>query len=555
MPILAARRLGAGALCFVLLLTCARVSAAEAPAEAQAPASATTVAAPAVAPVVVDGRVLMSLRGVSARPAEERAADVAARIQALATTAGFDASSLRIVGVQDRTNVMAGDTLVLSVLDADAAVEGMADRQVLAEVYRDRIAGAIERYRGERRPGSLAAQSGIAAVVVAAALLLLGALRWLLGRAATVVRRWFAHRRGDASTPSFSAFTAAELERALDGFAGALYWLLAAVVVFAAIEAVLSLFPWTRFMARELTQLVVQPLRTMWHATVAALPGLAFIAVLVVVVRYLLRLLQLLFGGIAGGSIRVRNFAPEWTWPTYRLVRVAVIAFAVVVAYPYIPGSGSDAFKGISIFLGLLMSLGAASAVANSLAGYLLIYRRTFKVGDRIRVGDMVGDVVEVRPQVALLETVKHEVVTIPSATMLSSQVVNYSARSRTKGLILHIDVGAGFDTPWRQVEAMLLLAASRTDGIERDPAPFVLVTTLGDFYAGYQLNVYCRDPQSMERIYSLLHRNVMDVFNEFEVSLLSPAYQADPEVPKLVPRDSWYLAPAKAPSTSAKPR
>jgi small-conductance mechanosensitive channel len=198
------------------------------------------------------------------------------------------------------------------------------------------------------------------------------------------------------------------------------------------------------------------------------------------------------------------------------------------------------------------MSLGAASAVANSLAGYTLIYRRTFKLGDRIRVGEVVGDVVEMRQQVTLLRSIDNEVITIPSSTMLTSQVTNYSSLATTKGLILHTRIGIGYETPWRQVEAMLLLAASRTPGLEREPSPFVLVKALGDFAIEYEVKAYCRDPQAMEAIYATLHRSVLDVFNEFGVAIMTPAYQDDPEIPKVVARDQWFRAPAAAPPSTA---
>ena len=236
-------------------------------------------------------------------------------------------------------------------------------------------------------------------------------------------------------------------------------------------------------------------------------------------------------------------------WPSYRLLRAVVIIFALVIAYPYIPGSGSDAFKGISIFVGLMMSLGASSIVANSIAGYMLIYRRAFRVGDRIKVGDVVGDVVEMRQQLTHLRTPKNEEVTIPSSVILNSNVVNYSSRVRQGGLILHTTVGIGYETPWRQVEAMLIEAANRTEGLLREPPPFVLQTTLGDFCITYEINVYCDRPQQMPQLYTGLHRNILDVFNEHGVQIMTPSYVADTAQPKVVPTDQWYAPPAQPPA------
>ena len=183
------------------------------------------------------------------------------------------------------------------------------------------------------------------------------------------------------------------------------------------------------------------------------------------------------------------NFDSEWALPTYKIVRLAVVAFALVVAYPYIPGSGSAAFKGVSLFIGVMFSLGSSAFIANTIAGYSITYRRAFRVGDRIQVGNVFGDVSEIRLQVTHIRTLKNEEVVVPNS-ILRQNVVNYSALARSRGLILHTTVGIGYETPWRQVEGMLLLAAERTPGLLREPPPFVLQTALGDFCVVYEINV-----------------------------------------------------------------
>jgi small-conductance mechanosensitive channel len=222
-----------------------------------------------------------------------------------------------------------------------------------------------------------------------------------------------------------------------------------------------------------------------------------------------------------------------------------VFVFGLIVAYPYIPGAQSEAFKGISIFLGVVFSLGSSSAISNIIAGYLMTYRRAFKVGDRVKIGDVTGDVTGVKLQVTHLRSLKHEEVTIPNAQILGGHVVNYSALARTEGLILHTIVGIGYETPWRQVEAMLLTAAERTPGLLREPLPFVLQQGLGDFAVTYELNAYCCDAQAMPRLYTELHRQILDVFNQYGVQIMTPAYEGDPQEPKLVPPEQWYAAPA----------
>jgi len=321
--------------------------------------------------------------------------------------------------------------------------------------------------------------------------------------------------------------------------------------VYAYLAVALELFPWSRPLARRLAPLFLGPLARMALAVLEALPNLIFLALLVLVVRYLLRLIRLFFAGVAAGSIPLPRFDREWAWPTCRVLRLLVIAFAAVVAYPYIPGSGSPAFQGVSIFVGVILSLGSSSFIANLIAGYSLIYRRTFRVGDRIRVGDALGDVVETGLMVTRVRTPKNEEVVVPNATILTSQVVNYSARACEGGLILHTAVGIGYETPWRQVEALLLLAAERTAGLLRAPPPFVLLTSLGDFCVTYEINAACDRPQAMARLYTDLHRHILDVFNEYGVQIMTPAYEGDPEQPKVVPRARWFASPATPPESA----
>jgi len=501
------------------------------------------------APVILDGGELFKLRGVSSFPAEQRARAVAERIKAIADDESIPISELRVVDAHDRTTVLAGKRNVVAVYDADARAEEVERRQGLAEFYKIAIARAIERYRHERSAAYLRAHGIQAAIMLGLLVALLFGMRWAFRWMRQAVERYFQSHLKELEARSFRLLSVEELKAAWQNGLRVVHFLVGFVLVLAYVDYALGLFPWTRPAAREGAVLLVDPLKIIWNGLVDALPGMVFIVILILIVRYVLRLMRLFFNGVAYGTIRLSGFDGEWASPTYRLLRFGVIAFALVVAYPYIPGSSSEAFKGVSIFLGILMSLGASSMVANSLAGYALIYRRAFKVGDRIKVGDVVGDVVAMRQQVTHLQTPKNEEVTIPSSMILSSHVINYSSLAREGGLIIHTTVGIGYETPWRQVEAMLIEAANRTEGLKREPAPFVLETGLGDFCVTYEINAYCDRPQEMAELYAALHRNVLDVFNEHGVQIMTPNYVADTAQPKVVPKEQWYPAPAKAPS------
>jgi small-conductance mechanosensitive channel len=281
-----------------------------------------------------------------------------------------------------------------------------------------------------------------------------------------------------------------ELVRFLRGLVRALHAVFVALTLYFFLNFVLGLYPWTRGFAVWLFDLILNPLQSMGEAVLAAIPDLVFLIILFFVIRYILRMIQVFFRSVSSGAIKLRSFEREWASPTYRILRFMVIIFAVVMAYPHIPGSQSEAFKGISILLGLIISLGSSSIIGNIIAGYSLVYRRPFRIGDRVRINDTVGDVMEIRVLVTRLRSLKNEEVVIPNTAVLNGEVINYTTLARQQGLILHTEVGIGYETPWRQVEAMLKLAASRTSGLLKKPKPFVLEKTLGDFAVTYSFSV-----------------------------------------------------------------
>ncbi|MFO1417033.1 MAG: mechanosensitive ion channel family protein [Methylotetracoccus sp.] len=506
------------------------------------------------AAVEVDGRVLFRLRGVSSMPADERAANVAVRIKGLARAPTFDPASLVIEQVGDYFNLMAGAERVLVVTKADGEIEEVG-AYTLATAYVERIRSAIVDYRRERSRDFLV-QSAISASVATLALAAaLTAIVWIRPRLRDWMLRRMEGRVRSLGIQSFEILGANRLRDALIALLNTLLLIAGLALVLAFVGFTTQLFPWTRSFGSAVYEHTTGPLHMMAGGTVTVLPDLAFLAILWIVVRVVLRLVRLFFEAVGDKAVRFASFEPEWAEPTYKLVRLAIVAFALVVAYPFIPGAGTDAFKGVSLFVGVLLSLGSTSAIANLIAGYMMTFRRAFHHGDRIQVGDVTGEVTERRLQVTHLRTPKNEEVIIPNSTLLNSHVVNLSSLAARDGLILHTTVGIGYETPWRQVEAMLLMAARRTAGIEKEPAPYVLQRSLGDFCIVYEINVFTRSPRTMEQTYSNLHRNILDVFNEYGVQIMTPAYEGDPHEPKLVPREQWFAPPASVESEIAKPK
>jgi small-conductance mechanosensitive channel len=246
-----------------------------------------------------------------------------------------------------------------------------------------------------------------------------------------------------------------------------------------------------------------------------------------VVTHYAFRLLRLIFGEVRKGELKIRGFYPDWADPTEKLLRMLVLILTVIVAFPYLPGAKSPAFQGISIFLGLLLSLGSSSAVANAVAGVILIYMRSFLVGDWVQIGDTVGEVTEKTLLVTRVLTPKAEIITIPNATVMGGSVKNFSVEARKSGVIFHTTVTIGYDAPWRTVHQLLVNAALATDHVLQQPVPFVLQKGLDDFYVSYELNAYTDAPSLMLTIYSELHQNIQDKFNEVGVEICSPHFSS----------------------------
>jgi len=312
------------------------------------------------------------------------------------------------------------------------------------------------------------------------------------------------------------------------------------LVIAVFLQYILSLFQVTKGIAAYTLSLFLNPIISFGNSISSFLPSLAFLIIIYLVTRYLLKLMKLLFTGIHEGGIKIKNFDEEWSLPTFRILRIIIIVFALVIAYPYIPGSETSAFKGLSVFFGILLSLGSSSFISNIIAGYSMTYRGAFKNGDMIKVDDHIGFVEEQRLLVTRLRSKKNEEISIPNSVLLNSNIINYSKRTTDLGLILHTTVGIGYETPWRLVDAMLKEAADRTEGLLKHPAPFVLKLSLDDFAVTYQINAYCSDASKMLYYYSLLHENILDLFNENNVQIMTPAYEGDPEIPKVVPKEEW---------------
>ncbi len=504
-----------------------------------------------IATVVVDGKSLFKVRGASSFPAANRAAAIATRIEQAADDRTFQPESLRVVPDGDNRAISAGPLRIMLVTSADAELDRLPPEAV-ALANATAVQLAIVAYRQSRTRDSLVRNGVYAAGATIALIAGVALLLWASVRLRRIIERTVHARVRTVGIQSFEIVRVEHIRRGLSTLLRVLTFVIGAALVFVWVDFALGRFPWTAGFAHDLLEHVVAPLLTLGRGFASAIPNMIFLVVLYFIVRGLLRIVRLFFDAVERGGVELSGFEPEWAIPTYKIVRFATIALAIVVAYPYIPGSDSAAFKGVSLFVGVVLSLGSSTAISNIIAGYLMTYRRAFRVGDRVKIGDMAGDVTAMRLQVTHLRTTKNEEVVVPNSQIVNGHVINYSTLAKKDKLWLHTTVGIGYETPWRQVEAMLLEAARRTQGLLSSPAPFVLQTLLGDFAVTYELNGATDNPQSMPALYSALHRNILDIFNEYGVAIMTPAYVADPPDAKLVPKSKWYAPPATPDVTSS---
>lgn len=505
------------------------------------------------ASVKLDGVELFQVRGIRSFPAQTRARKIEKRIVEIAKDPKISPDSIVIKPGPVFTTVQAGKIEIIKIVDADAALNNIS-RPVLAEVIMRVVGEAIQKYRQDRQPEKI--RNGILLTVIATIILvaILFILAWVFKKLQKILKR-----KQDTSGERVLQWRSVEIVevnrfwKGVSWIFSALRFIISFALLYIFLQFTFGQFPWTRFLSTRLLDLVVDPLRKIGGDILDYIPNLFFLIVLGTVVLLILKFIKSFFGSIERGTFTLPSFESEWARPTYRIIRIFVLIFGLVVAYPYIPGSNSAAFKGVSIFMGVLFSLGSSSAIANIIAGYSLIYRRAFKVGDRIQIGDVTGDVILMRLQATHLLTIKNETVTIPNSLILNSHVVNFSTLAKSQGLILHTTVGIGYEVSWRQVEAMLIRAAERTPGILKEPPPFVLQKSLDTFAVNYEINAYCQEPQRMVHIYTELHRKILDEFNEHGVQIMTPAYEGDPENPKVVPKSKWYAPPATESSKDLK--
>ena len=493
---------------------------------AQTPAPPDPEAEVRPSPVLIGGEpVLWITAGSGPYTTQFRAERISGRIMEAVRDRSIRDPTVSMVEIEGSSELRMGPRLLMVVTAADAASIGAA-RATLAQQYAAAVEAAIRAERLRYAPATLI-KSGAYGLI---ATLLFAGIVWVILRVTGALRR-----RIERAVDARSALEVLQQEVLRDDRVArvtrSLVFLVRAALILIAFDLyltyVLGLFPWTRAVSQKLLEYAFAPVRALGAGLLAYLPKLLFLIVITVVFYGLIKLVGIFFRAIEHGRLVFPNFPAEWADPTNKIARILLVAFGVVVAFPYLPASDSPAFAGVSVFLGVLVSLSSSTALSNMIAGMVMTYTGAFRIGDRVRLGDAFGDISETSLFATRLRTIKNETITIPNSIALSSAVTNYSREARTRGLILHTTVTIGYDAPWRQVHDLLIEAARNTPGVLAEPAPFVWQTALNDFYVSYEINAYTASAAEMIDIYAALHARIQDSFYAAGVEIMSPHFTA----------------------------
>jgi small-conductance mechanosensitive channel len=497
----------------------------------------------------VANRTIITLRGpLAGYSAKERVHNTTVRIEEVLSQERLPAITLEQHEIGTRVLLGGKHAFIVSKIDIDE--QAGETTHVVASEAAKRLERAIVERREQETPRYLATQFAYAAL----ATLVYAAILWLIYRVNVWIRRRLAaaaaarsHGVQVSGVHVLDVAYALRFSRRLSTIAA---WIIALVVGSGWLTFVLEQFPYTRPWGEHLEDNLVAIIRDIALAIVGALPGLVFVLIIFLIARGIIRLARVFFDRVENGQIDVGWVDTDTARPTRRIVDVVIWLFALAMAYPYLPGAQTEAFKGLSVLAGLMVTIGASSVVGQAFNGLILMYTRAFRTGDYVRIGESEGTVVELGMFATRIRTGLGEELTLPNSTVMSASMKNYSRAVPGTGYIVDTTVTIGYSTPWRQVHAMLEEAARRTPEVAREPQPIVRQTALSDFYVEYRLVAYTpvEHPGLRIDVLNRLHGNIQDVFNEHGVQIMSPHYMKDPAAPQVVPKESWYLAPARPP-------
>lgn len=458
---------------------------------------------------------------------QERAANITERLHKVYKDDFLTPEDITLKANGNYMDIICDETVIMSVSERDAAFAELTNVE-LAGQYANKMKEAFVKARADRSLLKTLMRVGLVLLVLGGIFFLLRLIikghLWLESRIAANKEKLLKN----LSYKDYTFLTADQELVVISWLLKAFKWFVIVLLVYLLLPLVFSIFPFTRGWADTLISFIWKPFSGIMVSFWEYLPNLFTIIVIVLVFKYSIRFVSYIFSEIDAGKLKINGFHEDWAIPTFSIVKFLLYAFMFIMIFPYLPGSDSGIFQGVSVFLGLLVSLGSSSAISNMVAGLVITYMRPFREGDRIKIGDVTGVVIEKTLLVTRLRTIKNEEITIPNSAVLSGNTTNFSAVAKSDGLIIHTTVTIGYDVPWREVHAALLESAGRTANLISGRQPFVLQTSLDDFYVAYQLNVYTAVADAVAPIYSELHQHIQDVFAERGIEIMSPHYRAE---------------------------
>tara|TARA_R110001599_G_scaffold100004_5_gene256116 strand:- start:1586 stop:3205 length:1620 start_codon:yes stop_codon:yes gene_type:complete len=492
---------------------------------AQVETDSITQVKPAGFPVIAKDTLFYLQQGIGPFSAEERVNQINRKIADFLSNESKVVDSLKISKNNITLDIVVEGTIIMSVTDKDASLLGLNLNRA-TNYYFEFLQDGLTKETIFNWQGLV--------INILIALLIIGAFLYGLKfynrffRAIYIkIHAQEGKRIKNISVKNYQLLKSDALTSIIIYAAKGLRIVVLVLVVYLLLPILFSLFPWTQGIANTLFQLILTPLKKLGSGLLGYLPNLLTIVVTVVVTSYFLKMIKFFRIEIENSRLVVPGFFPDWAKPTYNILKGVILALVLIGVFPLLPMGGSESFKGVSAFFGLLIALGGASAISNVIAGVVVTYMRSFKIGDRVRIGDVTGDVQEKSLLNTRIKTIKNEIITIPNSNLLTSHTINYTTANDEDGLILHSTVTIGYDVPWRQVHQLLIEAGLKTEHVKKLPKPYVYQTSLDDFYVSYQINVRTREVQKMSKIYSDLHQNIQDGFNKAGVEILSPHYRA----------------------------
>ena len=468
-------------------------------------------------------------KGVGVFNSEERAEKITSTLKNLSKDSLLNIDKIQIVSENSYKLIMLEDKIILH-LTADDLLDDPNDLKAFdekTEAIVSNIKTALTSELQKNQPQKLLTSIALTAACTLGLILLLLLIKKFFSFTQIQIQKSDGTIIKNLHFQNYEILTAKRVVNTLTNVNSALKLLSILVVFYIYVPLVFSFYPQTAKWTSIIYGYILEPLKTISKVIINFIPNLFYLIIIAILTNYLLKFIKFVFDEIENGSLTFEGFYTEWAEPTYKLVRLIVVALAMVMAFPYIPGSGSPAFQGVTVFFGVLVSFGSSSAISNIVAGVVLTYMRPFKVGDFVKISETSGDVVEKSLLVTRLHTRKNVDVTIPNSMVLSGQIINYSSSANTDGLIVNTTVTIGYDVPWKDVHQALKASAKKCQLLDQNKEAFVLQTALNDFSVAYELNAITRKPNQLPAVYSELHENIQNEFNETGIEIMSPIYHS----------------------------